>query len=81
VAISRTKVNALACGVMKRPACPICKGPRESADKNPTYPFCGPRCKLADLSNWLDASYTVEGEPADFDVNDPEGGDDTSILH
>jgi endogenous inhibitor of DNA gyrase (YacG/DUF329 family) len=68
---ARTRVNALACPIMKRSSCPICKGPRESVSTNPTYPFCSPRCKLADLSNWLSESYTVEGEPANPDQNDP----------
>jgi endogenous inhibitor of DNA gyrase (YacG/DUF329 family) len=63
---------------MKRPSCPICKGPRKAAPENPTYPFCGPRCKLADLSNWLDGNYKVEAEPAD---NDGSESDSESMLH
>ena len=62
---------------MTRSSCPICKGPRESVTKNPTYPFCSPRCKLADLSNWLNESYTVEGEPASNDPSDPG----STLLH
>jgi endogenous inhibitor of DNA gyrase (YacG/DUF329 family) len=27
-------------------------------------PFCSPRCKLADLSRWLDGSYRIPGDPA-----------------
>jgi len=26
-------------------------------------PFCSERCKLADLSRWIDGSYRVPGEP------------------
>jgi endogenous inhibitor of DNA gyrase (YacG/DUF329 family) len=49
---------------MKKSPCPICKGPRKTAEHNPTYPFCGPRCKLADLSNWMNGSYALDPEPA-----------------
>jgi endogenous inhibitor of DNA gyrase (YacG/DUF329 family) len=76
---ARIAMIALACRVMKRSSCPICKGPREPVGKNPTYPFCGPRCKLADLSNWLSEGYTVEGEPVATDSNDAEQGSNT--LH
>jgi endogenous inhibitor of DNA gyrase (YacG/DUF329 family) len=47
---------------MKSSTCPICKGPCEPAGHNATYPFCGPRCKLADLSNWLSERYAVDGD-------------------
>lgn len=44
-------------------ACPICDKdvpPREEAQ---AFPFCSPRCQLADLGSWLDGKYTVPGEP------------------
>jgi uncharacterized protein len=49
---------------MKKSPCPICKGPRKAAVDNPTYPFCSPRCKLADLGNWMDGTYAVDDQPA-----------------
>jgi endogenous inhibitor of DNA gyrase (YacG/DUF329 family) len=60
----RAAGNALGWRVMKSSPCPICKGPREAAGHNPTYPFCSTRCKLADLSNWINERYTLEAEPA-----------------
>jgi len=64
---------------MKASVCPICKGRREPYSKNPSFPFCGPRCKLADLSNWLGERYSVPAELA------PESEDDASsdpeIVH
>jgi uncharacterized protein len=53
--------------------CPLCKGPRKSAKHNPTYPFCSGRCKLADLSNWMNGSYALDGEPAPQQDEEPSG--------
>lgn len=44
--------------------CPICKDHVAPRADNPAYPFCSPRCQLADLSRWLDGSYRIVGEPA-----------------
>jgi endogenous inhibitor of DNA gyrase (YacG/DUF329 family) len=48
--------------------CPTCKGPRKPYPENRAFPFCGGRCKLADLGNWLDGRYALPG--------DPSGGED-----
>jgi endogenous inhibitor of DNA gyrase (YacG/DUF329 family) len=45
---------------VSRPAetpCPICKKPVPVDAK--TFPFCGERCRLVDLANWLDGKYTL----------------------
>jgi hypothetical protein len=56
---------------MKSPdVCPMCKGQRKPPSDNPTFPFCGPRCKLADLGNWLSGRYTLDGEPAPAEAED-----------
>jgi endogenous inhibitor of DNA gyrase (YacG/DUF329 family) len=60
--------------------CPTCKRPRKPSPENPAFPFCSGRCKLADLSNWLEGRYSLEAEPAFLDegaeargpTNDPE---------
>lgn len=44
-------------------ACPTCKGPRKPQSENGSFPFCSARCKLADLGNWLDGSYSLGAEP------------------
>ncbi|MFT3927977.1 MAG: DNA gyrase inhibitor YacG [Myxococcales bacterium] len=44
--------------------CPTCKGPRKHHPENASFPFCSGRCKLADLSNWLEGRYSLEAEPA-----------------
>jgi endogenous inhibitor of DNA gyrase (YacG/DUF329 family) len=44
--------------------CPTCKGPRKPYPENPSFPFCCGRCKLADLSNWLEGRYSLASEPA-----------------
>ena len=37
------------------------------------YPFCGPRCKMADLGRWLREQYTIEREltPEELENNSP----------
>mgnify|MGYP002365862709 CR=1 FL=1 len=33
-------------------------------ESHPYRPFCSKRCKLLDLSRWLNEEYRVAGEPA-----------------
>ena len=42
----------------------MCENPVGRHPENPSFPFCGPRCKLADLGNWLDERYVVPTTPA-----------------
>jgi endogenous inhibitor of DNA gyrase (YacG/DUF329 family) len=45
--------------------CPHCKKVIENAAEDfPPRPFCSPRCKLADLGDWLDEKYRISS-PAD----------------
>jgi len=30
-----------------------------SNDRNPDWPFCGERCRLLDLDNWLSGRYRI----------------------
>ncbi len=38
--------------------CPACGKP-VSAPSYPLFPFCSDRCRLIDLSNWIEEKYTV----------------------
>jgi endogenous inhibitor of DNA gyrase (YacG/DUF329 family) len=38
--------------------CPICKALLPHADAS-TFPFCSDRCRLQDLTNWIDGKYTL----------------------
>jgi endogenous inhibitor of DNA gyrase (YacG/DUF329 family) len=58
--------------------CPTCKGPRKPPTDNTAFPFCSGRCKLADLSNWLDGRYSLDAEPASLE---DLGEDPQSKLH
>jgi endogenous inhibitor of DNA gyrase (YacG/DUF329 family) len=53
--------------------CPTCKRVIEDApEDHPPRPFCSPKCKLADLDNWLHERYRVhtdEIEDDDSNVN------------
>jgi endogenous inhibitor of DNA gyrase (YacG/DUF329 family) len=58
--------------------CPICKKSVLEVDaagkRNPTYPFCGERCKLIDLGRWLDGAYQIPVAETDAGADaDDEG--------
>ena len=50
--------------------CPTCQGQVSAAAS--TFPFCGERCRLLDLGNWLDERYRIA--PLDDAIEGP--GDD-----
>jgi endogenous inhibitor of DNA gyrase (YacG/DUF329 family) len=51
--------------------CPICK--REATwEGNPNRPFCSERCRLIDLGNWANGSYSLPAEDVDSDESDLE---------
>jgi endogenous inhibitor of DNA gyrase (YacG/DUF329 family) len=41
------------------PKCPICAKQAAPRTKNPSFPFCSPRCKAVDLGKWLNEEYRV----------------------
>lgn len=43
--------------------CPTCNKPIPSEARS-WRPFCSERCKLVDLSKWLDGEYRIPGEPS-----------------
>jgi endogenous inhibitor of DNA gyrase (YacG/DUF329 family) len=63
--------------------CPICKSPVEGPAKNSWFPFCSNRCKVVDLSKWLNNEYTVPAVEVDEMDISPEGeeGDGRQNLH
>ena len=46
------------------PKCPICGKPVVSAADAKHFPFCGERCRIIDLGNWLSGKYRIAGPPA-----------------
>jgi len=43
---------------------------------NPYRPFCGERCKLLDLGNWIEEAYRIPKNNADEDEDgEPPSGD------
>ena len=46
--------------------CPNC-GKRTSWENNPFRPFCSEKCKLADLSKWLNEEYTISVEESSLE--------------
>ena len=51
-------------------ACPACQGPSRYAADNPYRPFCGARCKNADLGAWATEEFKLAIQPSPDD--DPE---------
>lgn len=57
--------------------CPTCKAPSKPYTENKSAPFCGPKCKLADLHGWLDGKYAIadhSSSPPDSEGNDGQDG-------
>jgi endogenous inhibitor of DNA gyrase (YacG/DUF329 family) len=50
--------------------CPICKKPAAPRAKNPSFPFCSPRCKTVDLGKWLSEEYRVPVEEESDEVQE-----------
>ena len=56
-------------------SCPICSSPTALGRDNRWRPFCSERCKLVDLSRWLDGEYAIPGDVPAPSQNgrDPDG--------
>ena len=53
--------------------CPGCGGDSFYASSNPFRPFCGERCRLADLGSWASEGYRVAASPsANDEINDED---------
>jgi uncharacterized protein len=49
-------------------ACPICEKNAELNSSNPYRPFCSKRCRLIDLGQWINESYSIV-EDSSTDTN------------
>jgi endogenous inhibitor of DNA gyrase (YacG/DUF329 family) len=49
--------------------CPRCGKDTETTG-NPFRPFCGERCKLIDLGNWISGNYRIPEEESDATEED-----------
>ena len=50
--------------------CPHCRKPAVYAERNPWRPFCGERCRSADLGAWASEQFRMPAET-------PPRGEDT----
>jgi hypothetical protein len=48
-------------------SCPTCKKPVTERAKNPSFPFCSPRCRAVDLGKWLGEEYRVSSNAPELD--------------
>ena len=39
--------------------CPTCQNESKLDSSNPYRPFCSERCRLIDLGEWIEESYTI----------------------
>ena len=55
--------------------CPICNSSNKDIEgkPGPYFPFCSKRCKLVDLANWMQGSYTLDSDSGA--VDESEQGD------
>lgn len=50
--------------------CPICDKETELGSSNPYRPFCCKRCRLIDLGQWINESYSItENSVADSHID------------
>ena len=52
--------------------CPTCGQPIAPPPANRSFPFCSPRCKLADLGDWLSGSVALDPETGSIERIDPD---------
>ncbi len=58
----------------RRYRCVICEREVEYAGRLPAlYPFCSPRCRMADLGRWLREQYAIDRDltPEELDRQQP----------
>ncbi len=48
-------------------SCPNCKAEVEYSTDNKFRPFCSERCRLIDLGQWAEESYSVPVDPHAYD--------------
>ena len=51
--------------------CPICDRPARPLQENRSFPFCGDRCRLLDLSKWFGGEYRIAGPHLGEDEDGP----------
>jgi uncharacterized protein len=56
--------------------CPICDRPSPPRKDNPSFPFCGARCKMVDLGKWVNEEYRIPVEADDGGNEGEETADD-----
>ena len=59
--------------------CPQC-GKESETSGNQYRPFCGERCKLLDLGNWVDGVYRIPAENLPDEDLEPTPGKDMELV-
>jgi uncharacterized protein len=53
-------------------ACPICDKEADLDETNTYRPFCSKRCRLIDLGQWINESYTIAESHSDSITTDQD---------
>jgi endogenous inhibitor of DNA gyrase (YacG/DUF329 family) len=57
--------------------CPTCNKEIQWQD-NPFRPFCSERCKLVDLSKWVNEEFRVPGQPLPSEPSESTSNEDAA---
>lgn len=49
--------------------CPICKKPTKLNASNTHRPFCSKRCRMIDLGEWINESYSISDSTNSIDTS------------
>jgi hypothetical protein len=49
--------------------CPTC-GQAVEPEGNRSFPFCSPRCRMADLGKWMNEDYRISREMKETDLDE-----------
>lgn len=66
--------------------CPICEAAAKPRAENPSFPFCGARCKTIDLGKWMSEEYRIpvvelDEEELDEALSDGLSKNDEDMRH
>ena len=55
--------------MIKKALCPTCEKESNLSDSNPYRPFCSKRCRLIDLGEWINESYSISEPSIENNIN------------
>ena len=56
--------------MIKKALCPTCEKESNLNDSNPYRPFCSKRCRLIDLGEWINESYSISESSVENEIDE-----------